>query len=1181
MNKALVYISRKPDKAVKALYRSIENSLKIEGKECILIVPDQYKVEAEQALLDFLGSSVLMRVQVKSFRNLASDILSLFISKDTKFLTDRASRMLIRLLMEKEGANGDWKAFSKEVRGQGFLSLLSDQLKEFKEYGISSDDLMDMAQKLDEGALSRLKLEESAKMMDLYEQAISGRFFDRDDRLKKAYSCLGKLNKQDAYLADTDFFFEHFYSLSKTESLAMQAIMEIGPCKIAMVYDDKMAELLTEVPEDLNESELLTMMDSLCPDAGAFALSTHFFRQIRRAALEAGSDFSYESIDDEKDSFAAMANSVFSYRPEMQTINQESLVCKEFRNTDKEIEGLDIEINKLVINEGARYKDIQVILLDDAEYGPLVRRKFNKNSIPFFMDENKAVHYHPLIKLIEALVEIAVKGPRKDLYLKFIKSGMTGIGEDRISAYRDYVESHKLEGSMLDQAAYFTLDEVYAKRLDETEAEDLRAETDLANSVRETILDILKPVRAMKSDKLINLCRDFYNFLDSPRIKEAYLAYDLKLDQAGKNEELALHRQVRDEIVDMLDELVTIGGDETVSPETFSKLLAEGLEGMKLGVIPPYQDGVFVSPLGRSRSRKRPYIFIIGINDKNLPSSQSPQGIFSQSEKEDFIDKGFFLPSMPDFMAREEALNFYLALRKVDKRIYFFTSKKDSENESLSPSIWLKTILKYCNAKLQIIKDFKMEDYLYSRSLRLNDLAERIRQAEDKGQDKKSPERILELMSIQEDSSDGGLIKTALNYKNDRPDLSAILTGHFFENRLRFSATEFEQYAACPYKSFVRRILKAEEKRTLEYNPLDLGNLLHMTFSDWASYVNSLILEGKDLSLKESEERAKDFLMGSVDLIMDSHKKNYPANAFLIKMAQKTMLENHGQIYKQLENTKLIEIENEVDFGRGRKYPGLVLGYRDRDRMPIYIEGRIDRVDKIPVEILDQETGEPHLQVYTRVVDYKTSGKQFNLTKVLNGLDLQLLLYLKAATAHSQAWGCFYMPLKPWGIIDLGLEKNRKKFEKNEDTDLSMDLKLDGIITDMEAAQEAGDFTIERKRLAKNSQIYKLGSSRTIPHPDGKGGLVTDENDPKEQTRIFSDKELKILMDSTLEKAKNLYQKEKEGKIDPNPYRSRDKETACQFCPYRSICRFEPRGQFSKYRQLETVKIEDWKGRQR
>ncbi len=1181
MNKALVYISRKPDKAVKALYRSIEDSLKVEGKECVLIVPDQYTVEAEQALLDFLGSSVLMRVQVKSFRNLATDILNMVIPKDTKFLTDRASRMLIRLLMEKEGSREDWKAFSKEVRGRGFLSLLSDQLKEFKEYGISPDDLLDMAQKLDEGTYSRLKLEESAKMMGLYERSISGRFYDRDDRLKKAYSCLGMLNKRDAYLANTDFFFEHFYSLSKTESLAIQAIMEIASCKIAMVYDNKMAELLTQTPEDLDESELLTMMDSLCPDAGAFALSSHFFRQIQRAALEAGSEFSYEPIGDEEDSFAAMARSVFSYRPEPEDISGDRLVCKEFRNTDKEIEGLVIEINKLVIDEGARYKDIQVIILDDAEYGPMVRRKFNKNSIPFFMDENKPVHYHPLIKLIEALIQIVVKGPIKDLYLKLIKSGMTGLDRDRVSAYQAYVESHKLEGSMLDQEAYFTLDEAYAARLDETEAEDLRNRTELANSVRETILDILKPVKTMKEDRLINLCRDFYSFLDSPRIKKAYLDYDFELDQAGKKEELDLHRQVRDEMVDMLDELVTIGGDELISLENFADLLGEGLEGLKLGVIPPYQDGVFVSPLGRSRSRKRPYLFIVGINDKNLPSSQAPQGIFSQSEKEDFLDKGFFLPSMPDFMVREEALNFYLALRKVDKRIYFFTSKKDSENEALSPSVWLKSILKYCKAKLQVVKDFKIEDYLYSRSLRLNDLADKIRQAEDKGEDKKDTVKVLELLAKSRDWADKDLIESALSYKNDRPDLSENLTRHFFESRLRFSATEFEQYAACPYKSFVRRILKAQETRTLEYNPLDLGNLLHLTFSDWASYVNSLIVEGKNLSLEESEERAKEFLLASVDLIMDGHKKNYPANAFLIKMAQKTMTENHRQIHRQLVNTKLLELENEVDFGRGKKYPGLVLGYRETDRKPIYIEGRIDRIDKIPVQMGEAQGEEKSIRTFSRVVDYKTSGKQFNLTRILNGLDLQLLLYLKAATAKSKPWGCFYMPLKPQDIIDLGLEKNIKKFESKKDLDFSMEIKLDGIMTDIEEAQASGDFTLEKKKLTKSSQIYILGSSRTIPHPDGQGGLAIDDKDPKEQTRIFSDKELQTLMDSTLDRAKSLYKKEKEGKIDLNPYRSSDKETACQFCPYRSICRFEPRGQFSKYRQLETVKIEDWKGRQR
>lgn len=69
----------------------------------------------------------------------------------------------------------------------------------------------------------------------------------------------------------------------------------------------------------------------------------------------------------------------------------------------------------------------------------------------------------------------------------------------------------------------------------------------------------------------------------------------------------------------------------------------------------------------------------------------------------------------------------------------------------------------------------------------------------------------------------------------------------------------------------------------------------------------------------------------------------------------------------------------------------------------------MDRVDLAEID------GEP----YVRVIDYKSSGKPFDVSDVLNGLNMQMLIYLFTLVSNGKARygdaipaGVLYMPAK-------------------------------------------------------------------------------------------------------------------------------------------------------------------------
>ena len=1182
MNPLRVHLSRHPDSAAASLYRSIGKWLKNKDNKAILLVPDQYTVEAEQALFDFFHREVLLRLQVKSFSSLARDIFERGQGRKDPMLSGDGQKMVLRLLLE-EGE--EWKVFNREVRGPGFLSLLADQIREFKEYGIGPDDLVTMAETMDVDSLSREKLLETARMMVSYEGSLAGRLDDEDDRLRKAFRQVSEGKKRgESFFSRTGFFFEHFHSLSKTELYALESLLSLGPVDISMLLDVDLARELLRADDRTPEQALSAGLDRLAPDAGAFALSLHFLDKVKGLAQDRGGRVEViPAQDDPDDPFGHLASSVFSYRT-LALPNQEfPLTLREYRKTESEVDGLVLEIRKLVLGHGVRYKDIQVILMDQEEYRGFLREKLEGENIPFFDDDQRPIHFHPLMKLLEAGLEVVEKGPTVSAYLQLLKSGMLGLSDREIEIYQSYITQRKIMGRTLDREDFFTMDPVFYRALiergQEEEASRLADHTLVARSVQEKIKSVLAVLCAGKDKAPIReRAKKVYLFLSQNLIKTSFLNYGKTLEEAGNRDALEVHLQLWDQVMDLLNSTVTIGGDREVSASVYIKILEEGLSDLKLGVIPPYQDQVVISSLTRSRVRTRPYVFMLGVNDRNLPQASPTQGLFTPLEKESFRERGFFLPSMPDFRAEEERLNFYSALRKVGSRLYVFTAKLNRGNESLRPSYWMQSLARASGKEIDFVADFSLEDALYSRTIRLALLPDALREeasanenGEKKGKKDKA-ERILSLLDRTPWPRDLGLVDRALHYTNDRPPLREEVRSALFSGDRVISATGLETYAACPYQSFVRSILRVKEPRGLEFDALDLGNLLHDSLSGWSAFLANHLEELDGLTEEVSFDHALEaYRKTQVDLL-DRIKREDPKNAYLLTLTEKSLMDSHKQVFHQVKGAHLAALRHELSFGPGRTFPGLLIGRTSKGETSL-LQGRIDRVDEVLVgEGKDRE-------LFRQVIDYKTGNKPFDLTRLLYGLDLQLALYLKAVTQKAKPFGFFYMSLRPEDIIKVGDAKSLDRYIKDKGRNFLGSLRLDGILVNEDSAFRAMDSRMVEKKTTKQSEIYKLGSSQATLHQKEDGSFEKVEGSSSVQARLFTADQMDRLLDQVLLKAGQLDQDRRSGKIDIAPYRTATKQTPCAYCNYRSICKFEPRGQFGRFRTMETVPINEWKGR--
>ena len=183
-----------------------------------------------------------------------------------------------------------------------------------------------------------------------------------------------------------------------------------------------------------------------------------------------------------------------------------------------------------------------------------------------------------------------------------------------------------------------------------------------------------------------------------------------------------------------------------------------------------------------------------------------------------------------------------------------------------------------------------------------------------------------------------------------------------------------------------------------------------------------------------------------------------------------------------------------------------------------------------------------------RIIDYKSSSQDFDLNKVVAGLQIQLITYVDAVCHNENVMpaGALY-----YALIEPELRKSVRDFTKEEiEEQIRQKYKMDGIvladvnvIKAMDTKLETGASDVIPVTLNSDSKI-NLSKSKTVTREEF-------ENLQKYATNIIKKISGEILS----------------GNIELRPsYNSKTKSTPCQYCEYKSICQFNPKFKNNNYR---------------
>ena len=224
----------------------------------------------------------------------------------------------------------------------------------------------------------------------------------------------------------------------------------------------------------------------------------------------------------------------------------------------------------------------------------------------------------------------------------------------------------------------------------------------------------------------------------------------------------------------------------------------------------------------------------------------------------------------------------------------------------------------------------------------------------------------------------------------------------------------------------------------------------------------------------------------------------------------------------------------EIGFGlEGEPGPGWQLDLAAGHRL--VLRGRIDRVD-----LCASSSGEHTLAV---VIDYKSRPRKLDATKLYHGLELQLLAYLNAVV-YSGGWPeLHHARLEPAGAFYVGLQAERVSASSRAEAHEP------GAAAPASRYQHAGRFLADALEQFDNRQAAVGDQFRYCKNQGG------------EFSQRGTDALAKPDFDALLARNEALLRRHAEaifrGEVSVTPFRT-SRETACERCEYRAICRFDP-----------------------
>ena len=1125
---------------------ALEDAAQNPGRQHIILVPEQFTMQTQQSLCSLSQSGGILNIDILSFSRLAVRVFEETGVRRKTLLKETGKTLLLRLIADREAAG--LSLLSGAVDRPGALGELKSILSEMDQYEITDEEIQRMVSECSGRPVLAQKLAQLSVLREKYRQFQEAHQMQTAETVPEALC--GRIPAS-RMLEGSRIYLDGFTGFTPAQLDVLSGLMRKAERVTAAFTIDAGTNAFSRPREEelfALTKKTVQALGRIAAETGTVIEPTLVMKQSGTGRFSEGSELQYL----EAHLFRPGRRNPFPGQGDRHQIR--ILSCA---NPAEEAQAAVAWIRRLTrTNENGgetlRYRDIAVVAGDFPTYAEHLRRAFGRAEIPYFVDRSVPVTLNPAFEFVRAAFAILDANYSYESMMAFFRTGF--VFDDRETV--DILENYLLVAGIRGHKAW-------TQRWSRPAGDGREEEIAELEELREAFAERFEPFASVcrfSAGKLKDYARALWELTDAFDLQGKLTLLAREREKSGQRADSELYSQAASAIAGVLDEAVSLLGDEKIRRTQFEQILEAGLSEAKIGIVPPGIDEVQIGDLMRSRITNVRAILFLGMNDEFVPGRSHEGGILTDVERDYLRRQEFHLaPS-----AREEAavrqFYLYLSLTKPSDHLILSCSRTTMDGNALRPAAALLQIHQlFPQIQIQEGLPGGLAGTVYLPKEVPDALAGTLAESRDWTEAEKEERtpmlRELYLVSVSVRPQQTRRLLKALDIAPP-PRLSREVARKLYGDNLEGSVSRLETFALCPFRQYAVYGLGLQERRRYEVQASDVGTLMHRGLE----LLSARVKESRDVSWRTLPQEA-----------LDSWAEESLRQACLETSGGKfeDTFRSAGQYQRLLRIFRHAAAVLKLQLAAGDFEPALFetrFDSRDRrtaepllfsDGSRMNLTGRIDRVDEAP--------GGDDSRLFIKVVDYKTGSAGFDLNEVWMGTELQLPVYMDAALRMERqrhrkkevvCAGLLYFPVKD-PVLDTRYAD------------------LDGVSLEAERTRKirpSGLILDDREAVSLFSSDPGL-LSEVAPVTVNKDGSISAA-----RSSVADARKLSLLSAYARRKMIETGERILGGEIAPSPLKENDRMDACSYCAMKAVCRFTGHDPQMRYRQMPNIPQDDiWK----
>ncbi|MBQ7455883.1 MAG: hypothetical protein IJS53_05510, partial [Clostridia bacterium] len=553
-----------------------------QGVRCVLLVPEQYTLQAERSLIDGLKLNGFFEIEVLSASRFAERLFQRYSGGRVRIDQNGKNIAMARALLSCGKA---LSYYTRAAQRRGFVSRAGEWVADMKRAEVSPDRLSEYADALPEGAY-RDKLHDLSAIYTAYDALLQGKFVDGEDAL----------------------------------ALAIGAVEASGAVKDAAVYvygfdmiTDDFARLLCAVTRACREAHVYLVMDREdAPDGDRFAPVRDSAERLRARLREQGLRREWlwleDTPPDAPEDVRWLEKQLLRPSPAAFGGAPESVSVFEAATPYAEAHFIAQQAVRLM-RGGVAADDIFILCGNLDAYKAVLESALQAYGVPYYIAAKEPLLSHGLARFLLAALRCVTDGYRREDVIALLKSGYAPLTEDQCWRLEAYAERFSISGTKW-RAPFVRGSE---------------EEREVPEAARATLIPLLERLQASLREAKCGAesLRAPIDLLLACGAYDTLLLQEQSLVAAGMDAEVLRARQVWGRLLSLFDQLHEIAGDSRIPGRAMVSLLEAGLLENEISALPPTAGRVSVGEIGNLLPDAPRALFACGLDSGMVSGAEN------------------------------------------------------------------------------------------------------------------------------------------------------------------------------------------------------------------------------------------------------------------------------------------------------------------------------------------------------------------------------------------------------------------------------------------------------------------------------------------------------------------------------------------------------------------------------